>query len=104
MLCGKKKFQQNHNKQIITKKNHLNQTSTKNPLATPAKSQQKIYTKSPKSNKQITTNLKPKPKPKLHTTTIKTTTINESLCKDSLPTLLPHHHHLHSKPTTKQTQ
>ena len=40
----------------------------------------KFIPKSPKSNKQITTNLKPKPK--LHTATIETTTKNESLCKD----------------------
>ena len=40
----------------------------------------KSIPKSPKSNQQITTNLKPKPK--LHSTTIETTTRNESLCKD----------------------
>ena len=48
----------------------------------------KFIPKSPKSNKQITTNLKPKPK--LHTATIETTTKNESLCKDWPKT---HSHH-----------
>ena len=48
----------------------------------------KSIPKSPKSNKQITTNLKPKTK--LHSTTIETTTRNESLCKDWPKT---HSHH-----------
>ena len=87
-------------------KKNPNQTSTKNPSATPAKSQQKIHTKIT----QITTNLKPKPK--LHTTTIEITTRNESLCKDwpkthshhvvtthwlkTTATTVPHHRSTHS--------